>query len=137
MSTETNNIFDKVLSLNPSEQLVIPFTSLAELRSKKTLLHREKTKYELLMQSTSNFKPIFISQRVKTEQGIFELILTCSAGNSYLENAVVQRGDGSLENAGFTNCVDTSNYAEKQRVRELMEADGCGEDEINATLEAL
>lgn len=67
MATLVTQLFDRVLMLEEGEVITLTFNNMKDLASKKTLLFREKRKYEEKLKNSLNFKEIFISQDASTK----------------------------------------------------------------------
>lgn len=95
--TAVSALFDKVLTLNEGEVITLKFDSLKDMLSKKTMLFREKRKYEARMKNVPSFKSFFIGQTVKDKEGIYILRLSTNGTSlDWLTNAVIKRKEGEI-----------------------------------------
>lgn len=82
-----SRVFDKVLELEPGQTIVLNFNSMGDMKSKRTLLFREKAKYE---SRVKNPKDIFIRQEMITRENVFRIYLSVDGGGEdWTSNAVV------------------------------------------------
>jgi ABC-type multidrug transport system ATPase subunit len=90
-------LFDRVLLLDEGETIILNFKTEKDLRSKKVMLFREKTKYEKALNGAS-FKAIFIGQKVDKVKGVFELKLSTNGTDlDWLSDAIVKRRGGETK----------------------------------------
>ena len=100
MATPISLLFDRVLLLEEGETIVVKFTTSNELKSKKTMLFREKTAYEAKMNKSAVTKGIVIRQAIDEFAKTYKLLLS-SSGTSldWLNDAVIKsvNGENKLE----------------------------------------
>lgn len=115
MPTPIGLVFDKLLTLENDEVIVLPFSTEAEMKSKKVMFFREKKKYEERMKNAPNFKVFFIGQEVNKAKGTFNLKLSTNGCNlDWFTNAVIQKK--GEEAKALDSILETS---EEKRIKEL------------------
>jgi hypothetical protein len=95
--TAVSVLFDKVLTLDEGEIITLKFDSLKEMLCKKTMLFREKRKYEARMSNVPSFKSFFIGQTVKEKEGVYIIRLSTNGTSlDWLTNAVIKSKEGEV-----------------------------------------
>jgi len=95
MPTMVSKLFDKVLTLESGEVIELTFQTEKDLVSKKTMLFREKRKYEQRMKDTVSFKSFFIGQEVNKKRGVFKLKLSTNGTSlDWLTSAIIRDKEG-------------------------------------------
>ena len=120
-----SDLFDRLLALAPGERITIPFDSQAELRSKKTMLYKEKRAYELSLKGKLLRKSIFITEEVVTKEGMFKLHLSTSAETmGWLSKAVLVSDEGAVKPLKVTVDRDVKlKESEQERIQRLQSED--------------
>lgn len=96
--TVVSDLFDRLLTLESGQVIELSFDTEKELVSKKTMLFREKKKYEQRMKNVLNFKSIFIGQEVKKRTGVYKLKLSTNGTSlDWITNAVIKTKGGGEE----------------------------------------
>lgn len=93
--TVVSTLFDRLLTLESGQTIELTFDNHSDFMSKKTMLFREKKKYEQRMKNVLNFKTIFIGQKVdkKTDKYLIKLS-TNGTSLDWLTSAIIKtRGD--------------------------------------------
>jgi len=130
-----SELFDEILALPPNEVFEYPFTTRADLLSKKVLLYRERVIYA---KAFPNGNDVRIQQRINEKKGEFILILSNSPNTVYWLDKGIRRNirTGEVKPFHFSpkgSDTGTEND-EKDRIRKLMEEDGESQEEIEKFL---
>jgi len=113
-----SDLFDKVLQLKPGERITIPFKTVGEMKSKKTMLFREKKAYEESLQGSLLRKSIFITQELRTKDNVFKLHLSTTAETmDWLSGAVIVEEGGGVK--PLTVSEGKEDEVELLRIRKL------------------
>lgn len=152
MST-IKTLFDMALNLPEGEKLVVDFDSLADWRSKRTMLYREKQKYSTLMKSRGiiDFPEVMIQQEIDQHKKIYKLTLS-SDQKSYWAgriSRVSKQGEKSevaiaelLSDSGepvygeFDGDSPTDTATRAEELRNEMRAQDLTEEEIDEILKS-
>jgi hypothetical protein len=98
MATAVSLLFDRVLLLNEGEEIIVNFCNENDLKSKRTLLFKEKKLYEERMNKRLVTKGIKIHQEIKPDKQMFRLKLSCSGDSlEWLNDAVVRTKEGDTK----------------------------------------
>jgi hypothetical protein len=92
------HLFDKVLTLQEGETIILTFENAKDLMSKKVMLFREKKKYEESLKNVANFKSFFIGQEINKKTGIFKLKLSTNGTNlDWVTSAMLKQKGGECK----------------------------------------
>lgn len=95
MVTPISRVFDEVLKLSDTEKIILNFTDINELKSKKQLLFLEKKKFEKSEAGSIALKTIRISQVIDNTAHIYQLHLSVlNATINWFTDAVVETKGG-------------------------------------------
>lgn len=98
MPTAVSQLFDRVLTLEEGESIILKFKNAKDLKSKKTMLFREKYRYEQKMKDVASFKAFFIGQRLIESKGIYELKLSTNGTSlDWLTQAMLEQKGGETK----------------------------------------
>ena len=127
--TVSQIIFDEAMKLKAGDKLEVPFETLSDLKSKRTMIFLEKRRFEA---ETGTSIPLFATQNSE------KLTLTLSLRPltvSCLEGMKIINSEGEKE----TPLVKSNGPSalEIQRIRSKMAEDGLSEEEIEDYLKEL
>jgi hypothetical protein len=133
-----SELFDEILALPPDEVFKYPFTTRAELLSKKVLLYRERVKYANAFPDGNDIR---IQQKINEKKGEFILILSNSPSTTvWLDKGVRENVlTGEVKPFQFSPKEPdiTTENDEKARTIRYMKEDGKSPEEIEEELKNL
>lgn len=93
--TVVSTLFDRLLTLESGQTIELTFDNHSDFMSKKTMLFREKKKYEQRMKNVLNFKTIFIGQKVDKKTDTYRIKLSTNGTSlDWLTSAILKtKGD--------------------------------------------
>jgi len=84
-------LFDKILTLETGETIILEFLSENDMKSKRAQLFKEKAAYERSCKIVA--KGICIRQHINRLNDVYQLKLSCSGTSTdWLLNAVIEKG---------------------------------------------
>lgn len=95
--SQIKELFDKVLELKDGEVITLSFINSNDLNSKRTMLVRERKKYEETLGDAK--QDVFIHREMDTKKKVFRLHLSSSGSMlDWMAGAVIRSQDGVTKN---------------------------------------